>query len=163
MSAQDRVPQARRPPRIPSFHPRPIQGPASSSHLRMVSQEEYNRHGARLRQVRGAPVGLYKRKDSRFWWMGYTANGEQRCESTKTSSKDLAKRIWKKCEAEIALGRFQVGWPGERIAFAELCEEFFRSHSSTLSLKSQENHQIFGKHLGDYFGDRKLTGIDERS
>ena len=108
-------------------------------------------------------MGLYKRKDSRFWWMGYTANGEQRCESTKTSSKDLAKRIWKKREAEIALGRFQVGWPGERIPFAELCEEFFRSHSSTLSLKSQENHQIFGKHLRDYFGDRKLTEIDERS
>jgi len=95
--------------------------------------------------------------------MGYTANGEQRCESTKTSSKDLAKRIWKKREAEIALGRFQVGWPGERIPFAELCEEFFRSHSSTLSLKSQENHQIFGKHLRDYFGDRKLMEIDERS
>ena len=95
--------------------------------------------------------------------MGYTACGEQRCESTKTSSKDLAKRIWKKREAEIALGRFEVGWPGERIIFAELCEEFFRSHSSTLSLKSQENHQIFGKHLRDYFGDRKLTEIDERS
>jgi integrase len=95
--------------------------------------------------------------------MGYTAKGEQRCESTKTSSKDLAKRIWKKREAEIALGRFQVGWPGERITFAELCEEFFRSHSSTLSLKSQENHQIFGKHLRDYLGDRKLTEIDERT
>ena len=97
--------------------------------------------------MRGAPEGLYKRKDSRFWGMGYTAKGEQRCESTKTSSKDLAKRIWKKREAEIVLCRFQVGWPGERIAVAELCEEFFRSHSSTLSLKSQENHQIFGKHL----------------
>src|SRR5438552_3800046 len=75
MSAQDRVPQARRPPRIPSFHPRPIQGPASPSHSRVVSQEEYNHHGARLRQVRGALVGLYKRKDSRFWWMGYTVKG----------------------------------------------------------------------------------------
>ena len=67
-------------------------------------------------------MGLYKRKDSRFWWMDYTANGEQRCESTKTSSKDLAKKIWKKREAEIALGRFQIGWPGERMTFAELCE-----------------------------------------
>src|SRR2546429_1618258 len=142
MSAQDRVPQARRPSRIPSFHPRPIQGPASSSHPRMVSQEEYNRHGAWLRQVRGAPVGLYKRKDSRFWWMGYTAKGEQRCESTKTASKDLATKIWKKREAEIALGRFQIGWPGERMTFGELSELSFRSHSSTLSPKSQLNHQM---------------------
>lgn len=108
-------------------------------------------------------MGLYKRKDSRFWWMGYTAKGEQRCESTKTSSKDLAKKIWKKREGEIALGRFQVGWPGERMTFAELCDEFFRSHSSMLSPKSQENHQMFLKHLRAYFGDRKLTEIDERA
>ena len=108
-------------------------------------------------------MGLYKRKDSRFWWMGYTAKGEQRCESTKTSSKDLAKKIWKKREAEIALGRFQIGWPGERMTFAEVCEEFLHSHSSTLSPKSQENHRIFGKHLRAYFGDRKLTEIDERA
>jgi integrase len=108
-------------------------------------------------------VGLYKRKDSRFWWMAYTVKGGSRCESTKTSSKELAKKIWKKREAEIALGRFQVGWPGERMTFAELNEEFIHSHSSTLSQKSQENHRIFSKHLRDYFGDRKLTEIDERA
>ncbi len=108
-------------------------------------------------------MGLYKRQDSRFWWMGYTANGEQRCESTKTASKDLAKKIWKKREGEIALGRFQVGWPGERMTFAELSEAFFRSHSSMLSPKSQINHQMFLKNLRAYFGDRKLTEIDERT
>jgi len=108
-------------------------------------------------------MGIYKRKDSRFWWMGYTAKGEQRCESTKTSSKNLAKKIWKKREGEIALGRFQIGWPGERMTFGELSEAFFRSHSSTLSPKSQLNHQMFLKNLQAYFGDRKLTEIDERS
>ncbi|MGH9824869.1 MAG: tyrosine-type recombinase/integrase, partial [Blastocatellia bacterium] len=72
-------------------------------------------------------------------------------------------KIWKKREAEIALGRFQIGWPGERMTFAEVCEEFLNSHSSTLSLSSQENHRIFGKHLRHYFGDCKLTEIDERA
>jgi integrase len=95
--------------------------------------------------------------------MGYTASGEQRCESTKTTSKDLAKKIWKHREGEIALGRFQVGWPGERMTFGELPEAFFRSHSSTLSPKSQINHQMFLKNLRAYFGDRKLTEIDERT
>jgi integrase len=88
---------------------------------------------------------------------------KQRCESTKTASKELAKRILKQREAEIALGRFQVGWPGERMTFAQLCEEFLHSHSSTLSPKSQENHRIFSKHLRDYLGDRKLAEIDERA
>jgi integrase len=108
-------------------------------------------------------VGLYKRKDSRFWWMAYTVKGEPRCESTKTSSKQLAQKIWKKREAEIALGRFQVGWPGDRMTFSQLCEEFFRSHSSTLSPKSQANHQMFLNNLRGYLGDRKLTEIDERA
>jgi integrase len=108
-------------------------------------------------------VGLYKRQDSRFWWMAYTLKGGQRCESTKTPSKDLAKKILKKREAEIALGRFQVGWPGERMTFADVCDEFSRSHSSILSVKSQENHQIFLKNLRAYLGDRKLAEIDEQA
>ena len=108
-------------------------------------------------------MGLYKRKDSRFWWMGYTVKGEQRCESTKTPSKELASKILQKREAEIVLGRFKVGWAGERMTFAQLSEEFLRSHSSTLSAKSQENHQNFLKNLGAYFADRKLTEIDERA
>lgn len=108
-------------------------------------------------------MGLYKRKDSRFWWMAYTAKGQQRCESTKTSSKELAKKIWKTREAEIVLGRFQVGWPGERMTFAQLCEEFLDSHTSTLSPKSQENHRIFSTHLRNHFGDRRLAEIDARA
>ena len=56
-------------------------------------------------------MGLYKRKDSRFWWMAYAVKGGQRCESTKTPIKELARKILKRREAEIVLGRFQVGWP----------------------------------------------------
>ena len=108
-------------------------------------------------------MGLYKRNDSQFWWMTYTVKGRQRHESTKTSSKDLANKIFKKREAEIVLGHFQIGWPGERMTFEALCEEFLSSHSSTLSVKSQENHRIFTKHLRGYFGQQTLTEIDERS
>src|SRR6516225_3787118 len=157
------MPQVGWPTGIPPFDTRSVQRPANPFSPPLVLAAEYNSNGARLRQVRGASVGLYKRQDSRFWWMAYTVKGGQRCESTKTPSKDLAKKILKKREAEIALGRFQVGWPGERMTFSELCEEFSRSHSSTLSAKSQENHQIFLTNLRAYFGDRKLTDIDERT
>lgn len=106
-------------------------------------------------------MALYKRRDSQFWWMGYTANGEHLYESTKTRSKALAWKILKQREAEIVLGRFKVGWPGERMTFAALCDEFLSSHSSTLSTKSQENHRIFTKHLRGFFSERRLTEIDE--
>jgi hypothetical protein len=63
-------------------------------------------------------MGLYRRKGSRFWWMSSTANRERVFDSTKTTSKEIAKKIWKKREGEIALGLFKVGWPGERMTFA---------------------------------------------
>ena len=53
-------------------------------------------------------------------------NDERYFESTKTTSKELANKICKRREGEIALGLFKVGWPGERMTFAQLCEEFER-------------------------------------
>jgi hypothetical protein len=54
-------------------------------------------------------VGLYRRTDSRFWWMSYTWKGEQYFESTKCSGKALANKILSKREGEIAMQMFKVG------------------------------------------------------
>src|SRR6266849_4460305 len=94
--------------------------------------------------------------------MSYTADKERSFESTKTSSKEIATKILKKREGEIALGLFKVGLPGERITFAELCDEFLSSHTPTVSLNSQRNHQLFVKNLRGYFGNRMLTEIYRR-
>jgi len=88
--------------------------------------------------------------------MSFTVGDERRFQSTKTSSKEIATKIWKKRDGEIALGLFKIGWPGERMTFAELCDEFRSSHSSTLSMNSQRNHRMFSKHLRQFFGDRNL-------
>ena len=107
-------------------------------------------------------MGLYRRKGSRFWWMSFTVGDERRFQSTKTSSKEIATKIWKKRDGEIALGLFKVGWPGERMTFAELCGEFLTSHSSTLSVHSQRNHRMFSNNLRQFFGDRILIDIHRR-
>jgi len=104
-------------------------------------------------------MGLYQRKDSRFWWMSYTAANGRAFESTKTSSKEIAKKILKHREGEIALGLFKVGLAGMRLTFAKLCEEFLASHSPTLSSSSQRNHRTFIKNLNPYFGEYDLTAI----
>ena len=49
-------------------------------------------------------MGLYRRKGSRFWWMSSTLNRESVFDSTKTTSKEIANKIWKKREGEIRLG-----------------------------------------------------------
>jgi hypothetical protein len=41
--------------------------------------------------------------------MSYMADSERRFQSTKTSSKEIATKIWKRREGEIALGLFKVG------------------------------------------------------
>ena len=104
-------------------------------------------------------MGLYKRSGSRFWWMGYTVNGAQFCESTKTTSKDLAEKIWKHREAEIALGRFKIGWPGEKLKFEELCTEFEQSHFAGLTENTVKGHRAYLKHLKAYFEGRKLMEV----
>jgi integrase len=104
-------------------------------------------------------VGLFKRKDSRFWWIGYTLNGEHHYESTKTTSKELAIKIWKHRDSEITLGLFKVGWQGERIAFGQLCEEFERSHFAGLAKNTVRGHRSYIKHLKAFFGDSKLDRI----
>jgi integrase len=91
--------------------------------------------------------------------MGYTLSGEHHYESTKTTSKILANKIWKHREGEITLGLFKVGWQGERIAFGQLCEEFERSHFAGLTANTVRGHRTYLKHLKDFFGDFKLDRI----
>lgn len=63
-------------------------------------------------QVRGpgkegrAGMGLYKRKGSQFYWMTFQVDGRRIFESTKTSNKKLAEKIYAKRQAEIVEGRF---------------------------------------------------------
>ena len=108
-------------------------------------------------------MGLYLREGSRFWWMSYTAESGRQFESTKTTSKQVAKKIWKKREGEIALGLFKVGWPGERMTFVQLCEDFLASYTPTLSTSTQRNHRMFAKNFRAFFGERRLTEIHRRT
>ncbi|HYY72644.1 MAG TPA: tyrosine-type recombinase/integrase [Candidatus Bathyarchaeia archaeon] len=104
-------------------------------------------------------MGLYQRSGSRFWWMSYTMQDERYFESTKTTSKELANKIWKKREGEIALGLFKVGWPGERMTFAQLCEEFERSHFAGLAKNTVRGHRTYLSHLKAFFGNCCLDKI----
>ena len=78
-------------------------------------------------------------------------DGEQVWESTRSSSRPVALRIWKARESEIALGKFKVGWPGKRIKFEELCDEFERSHFAGISENTIKGYRAYLKHLRAFF------------
>jgi integrase len=86
-------------------------------------------------------------------------NEERHFESTKTTSKELARKIWKRREGEIAMGLFKVGWPGERMGFGLLCEEFERSHFAGLAENTVKGHRSYLNNLKLFFGDSKLDNI----
>jgi len=105
-------------------------------------------------------MGIYRREGSKYYWMSYTLDGIQQRDSTKTTSKALAVKISKRREGEIALELFRVGWPGERMKFEDLCDEYQESHVSSLSNSSKEAFKSHGKHLVRFFGGRMLSEID---
>ena len=104
-------------------------------------------------------MGIYKRPGSRLYWMSYTVKGEQYRESTKTSIHAAATKIWKQREAEVALQLFQVGWPGERITFDRLCDEYYDSHVKNLSDNSKAAFENSKRRLVNFFSGRMLTDI----
>jgi len=107
-------------------------------------------------------VGLYRRDDSRFWWMSYTWKGEQHFESTKTTSKALARKILDRREGEIAMDLFKLGRQGERMSFTALCTEFESAHVPTLATSTQSNVRNFLGSMKKFFGDCSLADIDAK-
>jgi len=104
-------------------------------------------------------VGIYRKTKSPYWWMSYMVDGEQLWESTKTTSKTAAIQIWKRREAEIALGKFKVGWPGKRIEFEEICKQFEQSHFAAISEGTIKGYRAYLKSMKAFFGGIVLTRI----
>jgi integrase len=107
-------------------------------------------------------VGLYRRTDSRFWWMSYTWKGRQYFESTKCRSKALANKVLKRREGEIVMHMFKLGEQGERMSFTGLCQEFESAHVPTLAASTQTNVRNFLENMREFFGDRPLADIDAK-
>jgi integrase len=104
-------------------------------------------------------VGLYRKSGSPYWWMSYVVDGEQLWESTKTTSRPAAGQIWTKRQAEVALGKFKVGWPGKRITFEEACAEFERSHFAAISEGTTKGYRAYLRHMKKFFKGYMLTEI----
>ena len=107
-------------------------------------------------------MGLYRRTDSRFWWMSYTWKGEQYFESTQCRSKALANKVLGRREGEIAMQMFKVGQQGERKSFMGLCKEFESAHVPTLAASTQTSVLGFLDNVRKFFGDRSLADIDAK-
>jgi integrase len=110
-------------------------------------------------------MGLYrrnkKRKDgkvrkSRVWWMCYSADGEPHCESTKTTNKRVAQKIYDVRVGEIVEGRFRL--PKSNAPRLEQFSQEFLDSTRHPNTKKRYTSSVLN--LRAHFGDARLSDID---
>jgi integrase len=104
---------------------------------------------------------IYRRKNSKHYWIKYYRNGKAYAESSYSEKQEIAKRLLKKREGEISQGRL----PGicfERVSFDELARDLITDYRIN-KRKSKERAEIAVKHLTTFFGGMKVVDITTAS
>jgi site-specific recombinase XerD len=104
--------------------------------------------------------GLYLRKDSKFFWMSFTANGRSFNKSTGTADKGLAKKILAKTLTLIAEGKWFDIDQAAKHSYDELMDKFISEHAPSVSPNTQASYGYSRKHLDEYFSGMTLSQID---
>ncbi len=101
--------------------------------------------------------GIYKRSDSKNYWMFYKDGaGRTVAESTKVSTKTAARELLRQREAQVTDHRF-AGLKAEKTTFSELGERIIRDYKIN-KRKSLPTMINMVERLKKYFGpDTKAT------
>ena len=115
-------------------------------------------------------MGLYRRtwKDrngkihrSKIWWMDFMVPGEgQKCESTGTTNKRLAQKIFDSRHAEVVEGRYVNLIKSQAPTQKDFCREYLESRKD-LSPNTRKRYECSERNLAKFFGTSPLTEITE--
>jgi integrase len=158
------------------MNPTPVVPPTSSLTFSTGTQETVSgkRGGRPVKKTRG----LFKYRNSKYWWISYSLNGEYRCESTKTTDVTKARETLKQKRREIEAAKAGLvqlpGAESRRVTVRQLTEALIADYTlrDRHSIKGVQSHlkQVTGelgdmrvadlraKHLTDYQGSRKRQG-----
>ncbi len=100
---------------------------------------------------------IYRRKNSKFWWIKYSKRGKAFFESSGSEKRTVAEKILKLREGEIAQGKLP-GVVFERVLFDELAEDFKTDYkvNEKDTLKKAERNVGY---LVKAFGGMRATDI----
>ncbi len=103
-------------------------------------------------------MGLYKRKDSPFWWMSFRVDGRRIREATGTVVKKLAERIHAQRLTELAERGLDTSYKAKesRATFADLSAEYLKWAERQRSFLSKKS---FIRLLGEAFGGLELRAF----
>ena len=101
-------------------------------------------------------MGVYKRGDSKYWWIDYIYMGKRIRESTNTVSKTKAQKILDIKRGDIARGRYKLA-PDKRKRFSEIVPEFLEWGRIHKSPRSTDRFRV--KPLLEFWGNTRLADI----
>jgi len=100
---------------------------------------------------------VYRRKNSKNWWVKYFRNGKPYSESSNSAIKAVAERLLKRREGEIAQGK-PPGVVFDRITFKELTEDFLTDYRINEKKSEVKAGRSVNKLLAE-FGGMRATQI----
>jgi len=106
---------------------------------------------------------LYKRPNSKYWWMKFTFDGELAQQSTKVANKRDALTIEAAFRHELALGRIGIKPKKEAPTFADAALNFLQWSKVCQAEKSTERREKFAVELlANFFGKKKVDAIETK-
>lgn len=104
-------------------------------------------------------MGLYRQKNSPYWFMSFTANGKQYKRSTGTTDKRLAEAIIGKIKAQIIEGKWFEVDEAKQHTFGEMMDKFMSEHAPSKEIKTQKSYITSLNNLNKYFKGMLLSEI----
>src|SRR3990167_11072605 len=101
-------------------------------------------------------MALYKRKDSPYWWFSYKVDGIRVFQSSDTTDKDLAEKIYHVKRAQLIEGKnFPIR---TKMKLSLMIDSYLNDYSKS-SKKSYVNDITISKTILSYFKDCLLNDI----
>jgi len=107
-------------------------------------------------------MSLYKRPNSKFWWMKFVFDGSLVQQSTKCSNKRDALQVEAAYRHELALGRIGIKLKKDAPTFADAAREFLEWSKVERSEHTHRRIDYSFKPLLQFFGKTKVNQIESK-
>lgn len=104
-------------------------------------------------------MGLYRREGTKFYWFSYQINGRRFTETTKTTNRKLAERIYAKRLADLAEGKGFLNAIPSKVTMSEVLDRYMKEVSPTLSPSTDFRNSQIVKNLKAFFGDTLIQDV----
>lgn len=109
-------------------------------------------------------MALYKRPNSKYWWMKFTFDGELVQQSTKVANKRDAGTVESAYRTQLALGKIGIERAVKAPTFTKAVEDFLVRSKIEHAEKSNtyKRYYFSGELLKKYFGNVKVDKIQKK-